>query len=233
MPQEHLPVTVVVPIRNEAENLKRCLPLLSDFQEIVVVDSSSTDDSRQVAEAHGATFLNFVWDGTFPKKRNWVLRNYVFKTEWVLFVDADELVTAAFVEELRRVLPSTTHDAFWIQFNNYFDGRLMRHGIAFTKTALLRLGSGEYERIDETRWSALDMEIHEHMIVAGTTGTIASPVEHRDLRGIEHYMKKHREYADWEVHRYRKLFDAEGRRIPELWAKLSARQVKKYGSFSK
>ena len=86
-----LNITVVIPVRNEEKNLPSCLKALgSDFTEIVVVDSVSSDRTREIASAAGAVVLDFVWDGKFPKKRNWALRNYRFKTPWVLFLDADE-----------------------------------------------------------------------------------------------------------------------------------------------
>ena len=81
-----LPVTVVIPVKNEALNLPRCLGRLAEFEHIVVVDSGSSDTTCEIAERAGAEVLQFNWDGRFPKKRNGVLRNYTFKTEWVLFL---------------------------------------------------------------------------------------------------------------------------------------------------
>ena len=116
-----LPVTVCIPVRNEARNLSSCLASLEGhFDEIVVVDSGSADNSRQIAEAAGAKVMDFQWDGRFPKKRNWTLRNHDFKTPWVLFLDADERVTTSFIDELHRVLPDTPHAGFWVCFNNWF-----------------------------------------------------------------------------------------------------------------
>ena len=82
-----IPVTVVIPVRNEERNLSRCLQALVRFQNVVIVDSGSSDETVSVAEAEGRDVLQFRWDGAFPKKRNWVLLNYEFATEWVLFID--------------------------------------------------------------------------------------------------------------------------------------------------
>jgi glycosyltransferase involved in cell wall biosynthesis len=95
-----LSVTVVIPVKNEAANLPECLSRLENFGHAIVVDSGSTDATIQIAKDAGAEVLHFEWDGRFPKKRNWVLRHYEFKTEWVLFLDADEFITPRFVEEL-------------------------------------------------------------------------------------------------------------------------------------
>src|ERR1700710_2633651 len=103
-----LPVTVVVPTRNEEKNLDACLSRLSAFAETWVVDSRSTDGTRAVADRHGARWIDFDWSGNFPKKRNWVLINHAPITPWVLFLDADERVTEQFVAELRTTLSAAT-----------------------------------------------------------------------------------------------------------------------------
>ena len=90
-------ITIVLPVKNEAKNLPRCIAAVTSLGPIVVVDSGSSDHTKDVAEAAGAEVLNFEWDGQFPKKRNWTLRNYDFKTEWVLFLDADEFVSPEFI----------------------------------------------------------------------------------------------------------------------------------------
>ena len=66
-----------------------------------MVDSGSTDEAVVVSRELGAEVIEFKWDGQFPKKRNWTLRNYDFQTEWILFLDADEFVTDAFIAEVQ------------------------------------------------------------------------------------------------------------------------------------
>ena len=70
--------------------------------------------------------------------------------------------------------------------------------------AALRI-AGEYERIDEDHWSNLDMEIHEHPILAGSIGVIRTRIDHRDDRGLAHWKGRHAEYAAWEARRALKL----------------------------
>ncbi len=225
-----LPVSVVVSTKNEEKNLGVCLERLAGrFAEVFVVDSGSTDGTRGIAEAVGVRVVDFQWDGRFPKKRNWTLRNVPLGQPWVLFLDADELVTDAFIDELRRVLPATTHAGFWISFDNYFMGVLMRHGDKMRKLCLFRRSAGEYERIEENRWSCLDMEIHEHPIILGTVGSVAAPLIHADKRDFASHIAKHNEYSSWETHRYFELH----RSGPEVWAKLTPRQRKKYSNLDR
>lgn len=218
-----LPVTVVVPVRNEEVNLPRCLERLSRFPEVVVVDSASTDRTRAIAEAMGARVVCFEWNGTYPKKRNWFLLNHRVTQPWVLFLDADEFVDDAFCDDLERTLPGSACDGYWISYTNHFLGRALKHGVPQRKLALFRVGRALYERIEEDQWSALDMEIHEHPIVEGAVGTIGTPIDHRDYKGLAKFIERHKDYALWEARRVRSV-----RGDPEIWSRFTWRQRVKY-----
>lgn len=218
-----LPITVVIPVKNEAVNLSECLATLDSFAEIVVVDSTSVDGTIDIAKARGAAVLNFRWAGGLPKKRNWVLHTFAFKTEWVLFLDADERLTPEFKVAVASVLGKTDHVGFWLRYRNHFMGRALRYGVPQRKLALFRVGAGYYERIDDPGWSALDMEVHEHPILNGRVGEIAEPIEHKDLRGLHHFIAQHNEYSSWEARRYIALINN-----PVAWSCLTSRQKLKY-----
>lgn len=222
-----LPVTVVIPVLNEEKNLAECLARLHRFARVVVIDSGSTDTTPDIARAAGAELIRFEWNGRYPKKRNWFLINTPPETEWVLFLDADEYVNDAFVEALGKAVQQPRYAGFWLHYTNYFLGRPLRHGLAQRKLALFRVGSGLYERIDEAAWSALDMEVHEHPILNGEVGEITAPIDHRDLRGIDKFIDRHRDYARWEARRYLALHSG-GDIAPEANAGFSARQRFKY-----
>ena len=225
-----LPVTVVVPTKNEASNLAACLARLGRFARVWVVDSGSTDGTQQIARTHGARVIDFVWAGGYPKKRNWVLLNETFETPWVLFLDGDEHVPPAFVEELAHVLPDSDKAGFWLNYTTHFMGRVLRHGVPQRKLALFRVGAGLYERIEDPGWSRLDMEVHEHPHLDGAAGEIAARIDHLDYRGIEHFIARHNAYSTWEVHRRAQLIDGGD---PAAWARLTKRQKTKYRSLDK
>jgi len=200
--QAPLPVTVVIPTRNEEKNLEACLERLSNFERVIVLDSRSSDRTREIALSRGAEVISFSWNGSFPKKRNWFLMNCPIKTPWVFFLDADELVTDEFKRELAQVLPNTTFNGFGITYRNFFCGSYLRFGEPLRKVALFRVGFGLYERVDDCRWSSLDMEVHEHPVIDGKVGRICSPILHREIKSIDAYLAKHAEYANWEAKRY-------------------------------
>lgn len=222
-------LTIVFPVKNEAENLHHAIPMVRKLGRVLVVDSKSTDSTASVARELGAEVLQFDWNGRFPKKRNWVLQNYEFETDWVLFIDADEFVSEAFVKEVKKAIKNSPHVGFWLNFENYFMGKCLQHGDPMKKLALFRVGSGEYERIDECSWSHLDMEVHEHPVLQGSVGEIITPIVHNDYRGLRHYITKHNEYSEWEARRYLKLKET-GRKD---WDRLNKRQQFKYRNLAK
>lgn len=196
-----IPVTVVIPVRNEEANLPRCLARLADFEEVVVVDSSSTDRTRDIALEFGARYVNFDWDGKFPKKRNWFMLNHQISTEWILFLDADEFVGEAFTAALTAAIADKSVAGYWLAYTNHFMGRRLNHGLPQRKLALFRTGLGLFERIEEDHWSSLDMEVHEHPIIEGNLGEIKIRIDHDDDRGLRKFIEKHTEYAQWEAQR--------------------------------
>jgi glycosyltransferase involved in cell wall biosynthesis len=224
LPAASIPVTVVLPVKNEEKNLPICLSKLRAFKEVIVVDSSSTDRTREIAESWGARLLNFEWKGGFPKKRNWVLLNYRFSTEWVLLLDADEFVNDKFLLQLQSKIQEGRYVAYWLNYRNYFRGRLLKHGVPQRRLALLKVGAGLYERIDDTRWSELDMEVHEHPIISGPIGEIKEAIDHHDYRGLYQFIARHNAYSTWEANRYLQL-----RRQADYTEHLMPRQIQKYG----
>lgn len=221
-------ITIVIPVKNEELNLPRCLAALSRFKHIIIVDSQSTDSTPHIAASAGATYLNFDWNGRFPKKRNWVLREHQPATDWVLFLDADELVDDAFIDAMDAATRTGRYAGFWLNYSNYFMDKKLNHGLPQRKLALFRVGAGEYERIEEDGWSQLDMEIHEHPVIEGEIGEIDIEIDHRDYRGLARFIERHLDYAKWEARRVGLLGNLED---PQN-ASLTKRQKFKYKNLS-
>jgi glycosyltransferase involved in cell wall biosynthesis len=224
-----IPISVVVPVKNEEANLAGCLERLGRFAEVVVVDSASTDRTPEIARKFGARLIEFKWDGKYPKKRNWVLLNHKLACDWVLFLDADEFIDEAFCAAADDALRSTSHDGFWLNYSNWFRGRRLRYGLPQRKLALFRVDKGLYERVEEDHWSALDMEIHEHPIIDGSVGEIKTQIEHNDDRGVAKFIDRHCDYARWEARRVAVL----RRGGPDAWMRLTGRQRFKYRHLDK
>jgi glycosyltransferase involved in cell wall biosynthesis len=198
----NIPVTIIIPVKNEEVNLPNCLAPLGNFNQIIVIDSSSTDQTKKIATQFNVEFYNFNWDGKFPKKRNWAIHNLSITNDWVFFLDADEYLTPEFIAELSDKIKNKSINGYWVKYQNYFMGKKLKYGDTMKKLPLFRLGKGEYEKIEEDSWSHLDMEVHEHPIIEGKISQIKSPVIHNDFKGLEHYIARHNAYSSWEANRY-------------------------------
>jgi len=197
------PISVLVPTKNEEFNLRRCLePLAGWAHEVVVVDSHSTDATVEIAEAFGAKVLQFDYKGGWPKKRQWALDNYQWKNEWILLLDADEILLPEIKAEMTAAIKDERHDGYWLRYNVVFLGRMLRFGgNSLWKLPLFRRGAGRYEVLLRDQTASMgDMEVHEQVTVEGRTARLKNPVRHENLNSLYRYLEKHNEYSDWDAH---------------------------------
>jgi glycosyltransferase involved in cell wall biosynthesis len=203
-------VSVIIPVKNEAENLRRCLPALSWAEEVFVVDSQSTDDTAAAAAEHGATVVQFHFNGTYPKKKNWALDNVPFRNEWVLIVDADEIVLPELAAEIARRIEQDEADGYYLNSRYYFLGRRIRH-CGYSECWNLRLFRhrlGRYEKMpDDTGGRCGDNEAHEHVELAGRVHRLANELEHHAYPTVAAWVEKHNRYAIWEAAQFVRLRD--------------------------
>ena len=195
-----LPVSVLIPVRNEARNLPRCLESLQDVGEIYVIDSQSEDETAEIARAFSANVVQFHYHGGWPKKRQWALETLPFASDWILLLDADEVLTPALAQEIRRAISDPKVDGYYLKLQMHFLGRELRHcGASFYKLSLFRRGQGRFERrLEQQDESMGDMEVHEHVIVNGPTSKLRHPLVHRNVESLSHYIRKHDQYSNWE-----------------------------------
>lgn len=199
---DKIPVSIIIPIRNEEANLPRCLASVSWADEIVVVDSQSTDKSVAIARRFGAEVVQFHFNGIWPKKKNWALENIPFRHPWVMILDADEVMPPESAAEIRDVIAADGHGCagFWINRRFMFMGRWLRH--AYYPNWNLRLfkhALGRYERLVQGATQSGDNEVHEHIFVQGTTGRLRCEMDHYAFASIDVFVEKHNRYSNWEA----------------------------------
>ena len=196
-----VPVSVVVPIRNEEENLDRCLNSIAWADEIFVVDSASTDASAAIAERHGAKVVQFQFNGTWPKKKNWSLENLPFRNEWVLILDADEVLPPEAGVEMNEAVNKPGQIAgYWINRRFFFLGRWLRHSYYPNwNLRLFKHALGRYERLTEAETKSGDNEVHEHVIVQGPTAKLRCEMDHYAFPSVDVFIEKHNRYSNWEA----------------------------------
>lgn len=196
-----VPVSVIVPIKNEAANLPRCLGSIRWADEIFVVDSQSTDDSARIVQQHGARLEQFHFNGTWPKKKNWALENLPFKNDWVFILDADEVLPPEAEQEFAAAIANAGEIAgYWINRRFFFLGRWLRHAYYPNwNLRLFRHSSGRYEKLTDLQTDSGDNEVHEHVVVKGPTSRLKCEMDHYAFPSIDIFIEKHNRYSNWEA----------------------------------
>lgn len=196
-----VPVSIIVPIKNEATNLPRCLASVQWADEIFVVDSQSTDDSMRIAEQHGARVEQFHFNGIWPKKKNWALENLHFKNEWVFILDADEVLPAEAEKEFASAIANARDIAgYWINRRFFFLGRWLKHAYYPNwNLRLFRHSLGRYEKLTDVETDSGDNEVHEHVVVKGPTSRLLCEMDHHAFPSIDIFIEKHNRYSNWEA----------------------------------
>jgi glycosyltransferase involved in cell wall biosynthesis len=197
-----VPVSILIPIRNEAANLPRCLASVAWADEVFVVDSQSTDGSGAIAEKAGAKVAQFHFNGTWPKKKNWALENLPFAHPWVFILDADEVLPPSAEEEFRAIVtaPESAVTGWWINRRFMFMGKWLKHAYYPNwNLRLFRHALGRYEKLTEVDTQSGDNEVHEHVVVRGETGRLRCEMDHYAFPSVEVFVEKHNRYSNWEA----------------------------------
>ena len=205
-------ITTVILTYNEELHLARCLDYARAFsQEILVVDSFSTDATVAIAQAGGARVMQNPWTN-HARQFNWALDHGGITTPWILRLDADEIIGADLAERLNRDLPSLPDSVAGVTFDrrHIFMGRWVRHGGRYP-VRLLRLWRNGQGRVED-RW------MDEHVRVdGGQIIHMPGRFDDESLKDLTFFTAKHNDYATREAfevlnNRYALLgaHDAEG-----------------------
>lgn len=204
-----LPISVIVPAKNEERNLAACLQSVAWADEVWVVDSRSSDQTAAIAQRCGAQIAQFAYAGGFPKKKNWALANLPFKHEWILLIDADERVTPELEAELRKLWQQGDKaDGYYVNRRLIFLGRWIKH-CGWYPSWNLRLFKhrlGRYEKLEaEDVENAGDVEVHEHVVLEGRADYLQNDLRHEDFKSVYHFVERHNRYSNWDARVYHNL----------------------------
>jgi glycosyltransferase involved in cell wall biosynthesis len=175
------PLTAIVLARNEERDLGRCLKALQWVDELLVIDDCSTDGTEVVARRNGAEVVRRRLE-RFDEQRNFALG--LARHEWVLFVDADEVVPPELAQEIRAVLSAPRASVYAVRRRNWFLGRPMRHG-SWKNDVQPKLG-----RVAAGRWRNA---VHETWLFPEEPVVLGAPLDHiGDVTYAERLLKSNR-----------------------------------------
>jgi len=180
-----VPVSVVIAARDESANIIPCIESVRWAREIIVVENGSTDDTAELARSAGATVIENPFE-TIGGQRNAAIERAT--CEWVLVIDADERANADVARDVHAAVRSASHDAWRVRRRNFFLGSEVRHG-GWETDRPIRLFHSTL-RYDASR-------VHEHVIVPGSVGELASPITHEPYPTIGKYFEKLERYSGW------------------------------------
>ncbi|MFA4901510.1 MAG: glycosyltransferase family 2 protein [Desulfobaccales bacterium] len=180
-----LKLSVFIIALNQEANIGECLASVSFADDIVVVDTGSTDRTVEVARAYTDRVLIAPWQG-FGRTKNFALDQA--QNEWVFSLDTDERVPPALKDEIQAVVKANGPlTGYRVARKNYFCGRWIRH-LGWYPDYTLRLF-----RRDQGRFR--DQEVHEEVLVAGPVGNLQTPLDHYSYRSVSEYVTRMDRYA--------------------------------------
>lgn len=187
----NVPVTALVLTKDEEPNIARCLASLAWCDQILVIDSGSSDGTVPLASAAGAEVIEQPWLG-FAGQREFALRHPAVRNDWVYFVDADEWVSAALAREVGDAVAQENLVAYSHRLRLVFLGRWIRHCGWYGGSWVVRLG-----RRDALSYDVSTL-LGERAIVEGDVGRLRCDIVDEDRKGLAAWLRKHIAYAEAE-----------------------------------
>ena len=181
------PVTVTIVTLNEEQNIRRAISSVQWADEVLVVDSGSTDRTVEIARECGAKVLTNAWKG-YGEQKNFAQDQA--RHDWVLSIDADEEVPGELAREIASALETAESRGirgFWIPRKTWYLGRWIMHG-GWYPNHLVRLADRRFARWSEPR-------IHERLEVRGEVATLRTPYHHFTFEGIRDQVETNLRYS--------------------------------------
>jgi len=182
--QQKTPLSVVIIALDAASQIEACLKSAAFADEVVVVDSGSRDETREIALKYGARVLHQDWLG-FGRQKQFAVEQA--SHDWVLCLDADERVSEALRASIEQTLQAPRCQAYRMARRNRFMGRWLGHGEGYPDWSL-RLFDRRY-----ARWS--EDAVHEKVSTATPVGTLRGDLRHESEQSLAAYLDKQNRYT--------------------------------------
>ena len=196
-----VPISIIIPTYNEENNLPDCLSALNNWSDdIHIVDSFSDDKTLKIAKSFNTKIHSYENNLAWPKKRQWAVDNLKLKYDWILLLDADEILLDGIKKEIKYSIELPDYNGFHLLYQMEFLGKQLRYAYpGLYKSMLFRKGYGSYQRMLDTKYSKneLPIETHEHLLIRGKSKKLNNPILHRNVNNLNSFINKHNSYSDW------------------------------------
>lgn len=177
-------LTVIIAAKNEGHQIRECVDSVSFADEILVLDSASTDDTAEQARSAGAIVHLTDWPGYGPQQQRGI---ELARNDWVLSLDADERVTSALQQEIRSTLSNAKLNGYRIPRHSSFCGTFIEHS-GWRPDYTLRLARRQHAGFT-------DHFLHAHMTVDGSVGQLKNPIIHYSYINMDDVLEKLNRYS--------------------------------------
>lgn len=190
MNEKLVALTVLIITKDEEVNIRYALDNVTNWaQHVVVLDSGSVDSTVEICNSFGVEVYFREFDD-YASQRTHAMKNLPLKTDWVLFLDADEYLLDDLKDEISGMLNAPAHDGYYLRRRFYFSGKWIKFG-GYYPTNILRL----FKRSK----ASISRKMNEHIIVDGTTTILRNDFVDDNKKGIHDWIIKHNKYASFEA----------------------------------
>ena len=202
-------VSVFIQTLNEEKNLPRCLDSLKWSDDIVVLDSISSDRTEEIVKEYGGRFFQRPYDGR-ANNQNWAVENIEFKHPWVWYIDADEETPPELAKEIVEVCSDASREevAYFVKRRNMFMGKWLKHG------GMYNVWIARLWKPDKMKW---ERSANPIAYIDGPTGHLKNDFIHYFFsKGIADWFTRHNKYSSYEAEETIRSLDSSDFKVSEL-----------------
>lgn len=188
-------LTAIIPVFNEQDTIERAIVSVLFADEILIVDSFSTDRTLSIAEKYDVKIIQRNYEYSASQK-NWAIPQA--SNNWILILDADEIISSSLREEIQSILNNkSSKTGYWIYRNNHFMNQTIKYS-GWQNDKVVRLFQRDLCRYEDKR-------VHAEIITSGELGFLNSRIDHFTYKSLNHYVEKLNRYAALQAIDYDKI----------------------------
>jgi len=182
-------LSVIITTYNEEDTIVQCLESIKWADEIIIVDSYSSDRTLILSEPYKPTIINHSYKYAAHQKNKHIPQA---SHDWVFLLDADEVCTDSLRDEIKNTLIQPLYDMYWIPRHNFFMGQKIKYS-GWQSDKVIRLFHKDKARYEDKR-------VHEEIITQGyNVGKLKSSIKHYTFKNLPHFIAKINRYAEYKA----------------------------------